>query len=104
MLWKWCGARIADTGVNIRAVPQRRGIMSVEQGQLTWGICTQQQRSIVAGVNGRTVTTMTAIDVIGSLSLGCVVLILLVLKDIETELRTIRRDLKQKDGDHHDTV
>lgn len=42
---------------------------------------------------------MTAIDVIGSLSLGCVVLILLVLKDIETELRTIRRELKRKDGD-----
>ena len=43
---------------------------------------------------------MTAIDVIGSLSLGCVVLILFVLKDIETELRTIRKELKQKDGDN----
>ena len=50
----------------------------------------------------RTVTTMTAIDVIGSLSFAFVVLILLVLKDIQTELRTIRKELKQKDGDNHD--
>ena len=48
---------------------------------------------------GRTVTGMTAIDVIGSLSFAFVVLILLVLKDIQTELRTIRRELKRKGGD-----
>ena len=45
---------------------------------------------------------MTAIDVIGSLSFAFIVLILLVLKDIQTELRTIRKELKQKDGDNHD--
>ena len=43
---------------------------------------------------------MTAIDVIGSLSFAFVVLILLGLKDIQTELRTIRKELKQKDGDN----
>lgn len=42
---------------------------------------------------------MTAIDVIESLSFAFVVLILLVLKDIQTELRAIRRELKRKDGD-----
>lgn len=45
---------------------------------------------------------MTAIDVIGSLSFAFIVLILLVLKDIQTELRTIRRELKRKDGEQHD--
>lgn len=45
---------------------------------------------------------MTTIDVIGSLSFAFVVLILLVLKDMQTELREIRRELKRKDGDHHD--
>ena len=43
---------------------------------------------------------MTAIDVIGSLSFAFVVLILLVLKDMQTELREIRRELKRKDGDN----
>ena len=42
---------------------------------------------------------MTATDIIGSLSFAFVVLILLVLKDIQTELRTICRELKRKDGD-----
>ena len=42
---------------------------------------------------------MTAIDVIGNLSFAFVVLILLVLKDMQTELREIRRELKRKDGD-----
>lgn len=45
---------------------------------------------------------MTAIDAIGSLSFAFVVLILLVLKDIQTELRTIRKELKRKDDDHHE--
>ena len=45
---------------------------------------------------------MTAIDVIESFSFAFVVLILLVLKDIQTELRTIRKELKRKDGDNHD--
>lgn len=35
---------------------------------------------------------MTTIDVIGSLSFPLVVLILLVLKDMQTELREIRRE------------
>jgi len=43
---------------------------------------------------------MTAIDVIESFSFAFVVLILLVLKDIQTELRTIRKELKRKDGDN----
>ena len=51
-------------------------------------------------VRGRTVNSMTTIDVIWSLSFAFVVLILLVLKDIQTELRTIRKELKQKDGDN----
>lgn len=42
---------------------------------------------------------MTTIDVIESLSFAFVVLILLVLKDMQTELREIRRELKRKDGD-----
>ena len=41
---------------------------------------------------------MTANDVIGSLSFAFVVLILLVLNDMQTELREIRRELKRKDG------
>ena len=45
---------------------------------------------------------MTTIDAIESLSFAFVVLILLVLKDMQTELRAIRRELKRKDGDHHD--
>lgn len=45
---------------------------------------------------------MTVIDVIESLSFAFVVLILLVMKDIQTELRAIRRELKRKDGDHHE--
>lgn len=45
---------------------------------------------------------MTAIDVIESISLAFVVLILLVLKDMQTELREIRRELKRKDGDNHE--
>ena len=45
---------------------------------------------------------MTTIDAIESLSFAFVVLILLVLKDMQTELREIRRELKRKDGDRHD--
>ena len=41
-------------------------------------------------------------EVFDSLSFAFIVLILLVLKDIQTELRTIRRELKRKDGDHHE--
>lgn len=40
---------------------------------------------------------MTLIFVFGSLSFACIVMILLVLKDIHTELRTIRRELKWKE-------
>ena len=43
---------------------------------------------------------MTATDIIESLSFAFVVLILLVLKDIQTELRTIRQELKRKDIDY----
>ena len=46
---------------------------------------------------------MTAIDVIESLSFAFIVLILLVLKDMQTELREIRRELKRKDGDHRES-
>lgn len=46
---------------------------------------------------------MTAIDVIGSLSFAFIVLILLVLKDMQTELKQIRKELKRKDGEQHDT-
>ena len=46
---------------------------------------------------------MTAIDIIESLSFAFVVLILLVLKDMQMELREIRRELKRKDGEQHDT-
>lgn len=42
---------------------------------------------------------MTTIDAIESLSFAFVVLILLVLKDMQTELREIRRELKRKDSD-----
>ena len=42
---------------------------------------------------------MTATDVIGSLSFAFIVLILLVLKDMQMELKQIRRELKRKDGE-----
>ena len=45
---------------------------------------------------------MTAIDVIESLSFAFIVLILLVLKDMQTELKQIRRELRRKDGEQHD--
>lgn len=45
---------------------------------------------------------MTAINVIESLSFAFIVLILLVLKDMQTELREIRRELKRKDGGGND--
>ena len=44
---------------------------------------------------------MTTIDAIESLSFAFVVLILLVMKDMQTELREIRRELKRKDGERH---
>ena len=31
-----------------------------------------------------------------------VVLILLVMRDVQMELKEIRRELKRRDGDHHD--
>ena len=40
---------------------------------------------------------MTAIDVIESLSFAFIVLILLVLKDMQMELKQIRRELKRKE-------
>lgn len=43
---------------------------------------------------------MVVTDIIGSLSFAFIVLILLVLKDMQTELRMIRRELKSKDGDN----
>ena len=44
---------------------------------------------------------MAIIDAIESLSFAFIVLILLVLKDMQTELREIRRELKWKDGEKH---
>lgn len=41
---------------------------------------------------------MTANDIMASLSFSFIVLILLVLKDMLQELRTIRRELRQKGG------
>lgn len=50
----------------------------------------------------RTVTTMTANDIMAGLSFSFIVLILLGLKDVLLELRQIRRELKRKDGERHE--
>ena len=43
------------------------------------------------------------IEAFEGLMFSFVVLILLVLKDMQTELREIRRELKRKDGDGNET-
>ena len=41
-------------------------------------------------------------EVCENLSFAFIVLILLVMRDVQMELKEIRRELKRKDGDNHE--